>query len=410
MTKFEDVDEAEFSLFKKKLVKLSSYSGKGTELISLYIPEDADRGSVMSQLTEETSQASNIKSPQTRKNVQGALRKIIGFLKTIDFKIPKRGLAIFCGNISEVEGKTDIRLFTVHPIKQLRTKLYWCDSKFHLDPLYEMIQPSDVYGVVAIDKNESTLAIISGKHYEIIGKFTSGYHGKFRAGGWSAKRFEHLREESEHEFYKRISEKMNSYFIQLGDKLKGIIVGGPGMTKNYFLNKELLDHRLKAKIIGLIDSSYTDEYGIREIIQKSDKLLKETDLIKEKEIIDKFMEEISKDGLAIYGEKEINEALEIGKVDRLLISEGLDWSVLRFRCNNCNHEIQIVDKEHKIETQKCEKCNYEMELIEEKDYIDYMLEKAAQTAAEVKVISTESSEGQQFLKAFGGLGALLRYK
>ncbi|HLD58630.1 MAG TPA: peptide chain release factor 1, partial [archaeon] len=135
----EKIDEAEIALFKKKLKKLKEFRGKGTELISLYMPEDADRSSVMGQITEEMSQSSNIKSPQTRKNVQGALRKIDNFLKQINFKIPKNGLVVFCGNISEQEGKSDIQLMTLRPIRPLRTKLYWCDSEFHLTPLEDMV-------------------------------------------------------------------------------------------------------------------------------------------------------------------------------------------------------------------------------------------------------------------------------
>ena len=410
MKSYENVDPAEAALFKKKLARLSQFRGRGTELISVYIPEDADRGSVMGQLTEEVSQSSNIKSPQTRKNVQGALRKILAFLKNINFKIPRRGIVVFAGNVSEQEGRPDLRLFTVHPVKDLKTKLYWCDSEFHLAPLREMMQPTEIYGILAIDKNEATIANIIGKKYEIISHFNSGYHGKFKAGGWSAKRFEHLREEAENEFYKRISEKVNSTFMPYGDKLKGIIVGGPGMTKNYFLNRELIDHRLSEKIIGTIDTSYTDESGIREIVQRSDKLLKETDLMKERETIAKFMEGIAKDGLAIYGENEINEALALGKVSVMLVSEGIDWGVLKIKCNNCGHEITIIDKERKAEISKCPKCNYEMELLEEIDYIDYMLEKVAKTGTELKVISTETPEGEQFYKSFGGLGAMLRYK
>jgi len=179
----EKIDEAEIALFKKKLKKLKEFRGKGTELISLYMPEDADRSSVMGQITEEMSQSSNIKSPQTRKNVQGALRKIDNFLKQINFKIPKNGLVVFCGNISEQEGKSDIQLMTLRPIRPLRTKLYWCDSEFHLTPLEDMVIPKDVFGILVIDKSDATIAALIGKKYEILGRFTSGISGKHRAGG-----------------------------------------------------------------------------------------------------------------------------------------------------------------------------------------------------------------------------------
>ena len=48
----------------------------------------------------------------------------------------------------------------------------------------------------------------------------------------SAHRFERLREESTQDFFKRTSEKINSTFEEYGENLKGVIVGGPGITKN----------------------------------------------------------------------------------------------------------------------------------------------------------------------------------
>ncbi len=410
--RLEEIDQSGLAIFKKKLKKLEKFKGRGTELISLYVPEDADRSSVMSQLTEEISQSSNIKSPTTRKNVQGALRKIINFLKQIDFKIPKKGLVIFAGNVSEVEGRSDIKLFTAKPIKELKTKLYWCDSEFHLSPLKEMVQPTDLFALIAIDKNEATIAILVGKKYDILGRFTSGVAGKTRAGGQSAKRFEHLREEATQDFYKRLAEKINIIFLPYQKKLKGIIIGGPGITKHYFLNKGLIDHRLKKKIIGQVDTSYTDESGIRETVQKSEQILKDTDLMRERTSINEFLEEIAKDGLAAYGEKEISEALSLGKVSVLLLSEELDWLVYKVLCNNCGFEKEIISKDlnYNPGKEKCGKCGSAVEVLEEIDYLDYLLEKAQKTGATVKVISTETAEGEQFFKAFGGIGAMLRYK
>ncbi len=406
-----EASEAERALFKKKVQGLSKFKGRGTELISVYIPQDADRSSVMSQLTEEISQAGNIKSSQTRKNVQGALRKIIGFLKTIDFKIPENGIAVFSGNISEQEGRSDIRIFTVRPLKPLKTKLYWCDSEFHLAPLHEMMQPSDIFALIAMDKNESTIAVLSGKKYEILAKFTSGVAGKTRAGGQSAKRFEHLREEAAQEFYKRVSEKVNAVFLQYGDKLKGIIIGGPGITKQYFLNKDLIDYRLKKKILGQVDTSYTDESGIREIVQKSDELLRDTDLMRERRTINRFLEEVAKGGLAAYGQREIEDALAAGKVSELIVSEGIERPVFKTVCTGCGgvHEEIASGREAKPR-EKCPNCGSGLEVVEEIDYLDYMLEKAQRTGGEVRVVSTDTAEGKQFFEGFGGIGAMLRYK
>jgi peptide chain release factor subunit 1 len=410
----EEIPEAEMAVFKKKLRNLSKFKGKGTELISLYLPPDVDRSLVMGQITEEMSQSSNIKSPTTRKNVQGALRKVQNFLKTINFNLPKKGLVVFCGNVSQQEGKSDIQLFTLKPVKTLNTKLYWCDSEFHLGPLQEMSQPSEIFGILSIDKNEATIAILIGKKYEVLGHFTSGVAGKQRAGGQSAKRFEHLREEAAQEFYKRISEKVNDIFLPYDEKLTGMIVSGPGITKNYFLNKELMDHRLKAKIIGTIDTSYTDESGIRETVQKSGELLRDAEITRERENLEQFFEAVVKTGLATYGQKQVEEALQIGKVETLLLSEDIDWWVYKFKCDSCNTEEETVVKNPGGFDQKafkCSKCgSSSAELTEQVDYIDWIMEKARSTGAGTKIISTETPEGEQFYRGFGGIGAILRYK
>lgn len=412
-TKFEEINEADVAVFKKNLKKLEQFRGRGTELISQYVPEDADRGSVMGQLTQELSQSSNIKSPSTRKNVQGALRKISQFLKSIDFKIPHHGLVVFAGNISPVEGRSDIRLFTVHPIKDLRTKLYWCDSQFHLDPLNEMIKTSEIYAILVLDKREATVAVLTGKKFEIVGHFTSAVAGKSRAGGQSSHRFERLREEAAQDFFKRVSEKTNQIFAEYQDKLKGLIVAGPGRTKHEFAEQGSLDYRLKDKILGMLDCAYTDESGIREVMQKSDELLKDAEVTHERQIVNQFFEKIAMDGPVVYGQAATEHSLEIGQIATLLVSEGLNWIVIKKRCDKCDKtEEKIIQNPASYDESKetCSKCGGSVEILEEIDYIDWALEKARKTNADTRVISTETPEGQTFLSGFGGIGAILRYK
>ncbi len=902
--------DAEMAVFKKKLKQISNYKGRHTELISLYVPNGTDRSTVMGQLSEEINQSSNIKSPTTRKNVQGALRKIIVFLKKINFNLPEKGIIIFSGNISEVEGRSNIKLFTVVPPKDLKTKLYWCDSEFHLDPLQEMIVPDGFYAIMTIDKNEATIAMLSGKKYDILGHFTSTVPGKTRAGGqclapqtqiilsngeikdieqvkendliksidfktgqtidsritkkwqtikntitiktqnpvfeiscspdhaffiWnkgviiekpaselnkndillfnetikisskeaslitnvynrydlsksgqailqqirqsqnlsqkelaekinlsqteislmelgkrkcqrktietackglkinpinfiqknckptdlqilpdkldkklaqfigyfegdgsfenerislfesdeelakfysnlakeifnanssithrknkgyyqtriygkqivnfikenfpeintaldseiptkilssdkevlstflkgiydaegyssnkgiglginnkklaqqiqlcllrfgiissileynnqknkysnnirytvnisgkysleifrnkinfnseskskklveiiskkstkdkcrqiladgiqtkeiliennalkkfysvnmflngkrkiskeifkeqiinkstnktkeqmqkvydygllpteiltikksekqpmidisvknqnfianglvvhnSSQRFERLREEAMQDFFKRVAGKFNNCFLEKIEKLKGVIIGGPGMTKQYFIDKEAIHHELAKKVIGVVDTSYTDEGGIREVVQKSEILLKDTELMRERLSLENFLGEVAKDGLATYGIKEVEEYLDAGRVAKLIISEDIPWLIIKKKCAHCNHEeIELFKDPEKYDETKlaCSKCNSKVEVLEEIDYLEYMVEKANSTSAEVQVVSSETSQGKQFLESFGGVGAILRY-
>ncbi|MFH0906191.1 MAG: LAGLIDADG family homing endonuclease [archaeon] len=177
------MDQTQIMLLSRKLKEIKKYRGEGTQLISLYLPLKVDRSSVTKQLTDEISQSSNIKSQSTRKNVQAALRRITTYLKDIDFKLPETGLVLFAGNVSENPSKIDVILLQMIPPRALTTKLYWCDSEFHTAPLEEMLLTDEIYGIVAVDNSESTIAILTGKSYKVIDKLISGVFGKFRAGG-----------------------------------------------------------------------------------------------------------------------------------------------------------------------------------------------------------------------------------
>jgi peptide chain release factor subunit 1 len=135
--------------------------------------------------------------------------------------------------------------------------------------------------------------------------------------------------------------------------------------------------------------------------------------MKEKVMLDKFLGEVAKNGLATYGQKEVEDALEAGRVSILIISEAIEWMVVKKICGKCDSEeleIAKTDKDYENSKWLCSKCDATGEIIEEVDYLDYMLEKAKAVGAEVFVASTETAEGKQFYEGFGGLGAMLRYK
>ncbi len=162
--------------------ELENYKGRHTELITVYISAGYDVNSVQKQLEAEKSTAKNIKSATTRKNVIDALEKIIREFKSMK-KTPENGLAVFCGNISSVEGQQEIELWAIEPPMPLKTRLYRCDKEFVLEPLKEMLEVEEVYGLLVMDRKEATLGLLEGKRIEILQKMTSGIPSKVRAGG-----------------------------------------------------------------------------------------------------------------------------------------------------------------------------------------------------------------------------------
>lgn len=91
----------------KIINELSSISGHGTELVTVYIPSRRPIFDVIAQLRNEAGTASNIKSDLTRTHVQDALSRTIEQLKLFK-ETPQNGLVIFCGaipNEKELEKK-----------------------------------------------------------------------------------------------------------------------------------------------------------------------------------------------------------------------------------------------------------------------------------------------------------------
>ncbi|MEM0154954.1 MAG: peptide chain release factor 1, partial [Methanothrix sp.] len=170
---------------KKELKRLASVKGSGTELISIYVPPGFPISDEVARLRDEHGQASNIKSKTTRLNVQGALEKMMQYLKM--YKVaPEKGLAVFCGNISNEQSKPDIELFSMEPPEPIKVNIYRCDSTFLLEPIERMMETTDKYGIVIMDGSEATVGVLAGSQFIVDKKLRSFAHQKVHKGGQSA--------------------------------------------------------------------------------------------------------------------------------------------------------------------------------------------------------------------------------
>ncbi|MAH02174.1 MAG: peptide chain release factor aRF-1 [Candidatus Woesearchaeota archaeon] len=352
---------------KKLIKKLEKHKGRHTELVSVYIPKDYDIIKIINHLDQEKGTATNIKSTATRKNVIDSLEKMTQHLRLYK-RTPENGLAVFSGNVAKREGQQDFEVWSIEPPLPLKTRIYRCDKEFVLDLLRDMLEIKEVYGLVIVDRRDANVAYLKGKTIIPMVKTHSEVPGKTKAGGQSAARFERLREGAKKDHFKKVAEYMKSQF--LGNKnLKGIIVGGPGPTKYDFIDSGYITTEVKNKIIAIKDLSYTGDFGLQELVEKSQDVLAKEEIIAEKKIVGKFLELLStKPGMASYGIDEVMKNLKLGAVNTLLLSEKLD------------------DK-------KMEEFENEAKLV----------------GTSVKIISTETREGVQ-LKDIGMVAAILRYE
>ncbi len=390
--------------FKKKLEELKSIKGQHTELISLYIPPNRRISDVMNHLRDEYAQSSNIKSKQTRKNVLSAIESIMARLRYFK-EPPPNGMVFFVGMVGE---PPKLVAEIVEPPVPINIYLYRCDSQFYTEPLEKMLEEKDIYGLLLIDRRECTIGFLIGSRIELAAYLTSRVPGKHKKGGQSQRRFERLTEIAAHEWFSKAGEKANQLFLEKGDNLKGVLVGGPGPTKREFVNGNYLDYRIKKKIVGLYDTGYTDEYGLRELVNAAANDLEELDVIKEQKLMKRFLNEIRKDsGLAIYGEEEVRKALEMGALEVVMISDALQKYKIKAICKNCGYEINDVVENLDI---KCPKCQLPMEIVEKKDIVEEYAELAEKSSTQFEIIGRETEEGEILYKAFGGIAGILRYK
>lgn len=362
------MDDRQKLKLHEQIEELEAVRGRHTELVTVLIPVDFNIHSVTKQLESERSTAENIKSKATRSAVTDSIDMIIRFLRGTK-TTPPNGVALYAGNVSEKEGVSDIKLWAIEPPKPLRVRMYRCDQVFVTEPLREMLQTDEVYGLIVIDRQEATLGLLEGKQIKVLRHLTSGVPSKVRAGGQSAQRFHRITEGLAKEFFRRTSEAAKELFFDL-PRLKGLLVGGPIPTKEEFLQDGNLVTKLKEKVIAVKDIGYVDEHGLKLLVEASQADIAEQEIIKEKKIIEEFFMTLGKyPEKAAYGEEKTKIALERGAVNKLLLSSKL-----------------------------------------EKGKIAEFERLAIDMGSEVILVSTETPEGDQFFNITKGFGAILRFQ
>lgn len=358
-------DRDEYDI-KRVLDELRGHEGRGTELISLYIPPDTNLSTVQQQVDNEYAQAENIKSDHTRDNVQDALSRVRSALQNYS-RTPDNGLAAFAGVI---DGEMVDYVFDSLP-RPIPERNYICSDSFETGPLESVLTPDSVYGLIVLDRNEAAIGSLIGDRIDVHRELESGVMGKTKAGGQSAQRFARERERQKRDFFKKIGKTAKEEFIEDDAcRVDGLLIGGTTITVDEFMQNDDLDHRLEDALLGTYGTSYGNEQGLRELVRKADDILSSHEMLEAKRAMDTFFDALSggTDENATYGSDKVEQALEYGAVEMLLLSEDL-----------------------------------------EHDTVDSLSEAAQQTGAEILYIPDDFERGSQLAESFDGVAAILRY-
>ncbi|CDS09997.1 hypothetical protein LRAMOSA02674 [Lichtheimia ramosa] len=358
-------------------------------------------------LTDECGTASNIKSRVNRLSVLSAITSTQQRLKLYN-RVPNNGLVLYCGTIVTDEGKEKKVNIDFEPHKPLNKSLYLCDNKFHTEALQELLDSDAKFGFIVMDGNGTLFGTLSGNTRQVVHKFSVDLPKKHGRGGQSAVRFARLREEKRHNYVRKVAELATDFFIT-HDKpnVAGLVLAGSADFKNELAQSDLFDPRLSSKVIRVVDVSYGGENGFNQAIALASESLSNVKFVQEKQLIQTYFDEISQDsGKFCYGLNDTLAALEMGAVDRLIVWENLD--MMRYVIRRPEQEMnQVVHVDH---DQKQHVLSTEAELVDSMPLLDWFTETYKDYGATLDFITNRSQEGSQFVKGFGGIGGLLRYK
>lgn len=367
----------------------------------------------------EKGTASNIKSRVNRQSVLSAITSTQQRLKLYN-KVPPNGLVVYCGEILTSEGKERKVNIDFEPFKPINTSLYLCDNKFHTEALAELLESDQKFGFIVMDGNGALFGTLSGNTRDIVHKFSVDLPKKHGRGGQSALRFARLREEKRHNYVRKVAELAVQNFIT-NDKVNvaGIILAGSADFKNDLNASDMFDNRLASKVIKVVDVSYGGENGFNQAIELSAETLGNVKFIQEKKLIGKYFEEISQDtGKVCYGIDDTLKALELGAVETLIIFENLE--ITRWTLKDAEGGQHIVhttkqedasgNRDKFKDKSDAAAPDTEMELVNQESFLEWIAEHYKEFGTNLEFVSDRSTEGNQFVKGFGGIGGILRYK
>lgn len=372
---------------KRLIERLESFKGDHTSMITLLIRPDTKVSDSVALVNHEVCTAENIKSRMNRQSVIGALTSISARLKLYHV-IPRNGLAVFCG--TDETGKR--WLVDIEPPKPVDRSTYLCDSTFHTEQLRSMLQADNTYGLVVLGGDNMLFATLSGTSKIIKENSSIDLPKKHNKGGQSNVRFSRLREEAIHNYIRKIGERFTHHFFlndNVTPSVQGIIVGGPADIKHQLLDSEFIRPELKRIVLGVVDTAYTGENGLSQLITSSQSLIRDSRLLHEMKMLQSFFDLIAKDSQKIvYGKKQTLECFMSGVIDTLIVHD--------------EYKLPMSD----IPPSGSSSINLE----DVSDGMEWLISHAASINTNVVIVTNNTSEGSQFVNGFGGLGGILRYE
>jgi len=404
----EPSESEEINVWKtKQLLKgLRDASGNGTSMVTIILRPGESISAMNQKLAVEYGTASNIKSRVNRQSVESAIVSAQQRLKLYN-KCPPNGLAIFSGEVVGEDRKERKVVIDFEPFKPINTTLYMCDNRFHIEALEQLLVDEKIFIFVIVDGNGYDLFSLSGNTTNKLDSDTVSLPSKTRRGGQSSNRFARIRDIQKAEWIKKVCERLKKNLVENNfiEKVQEIVLAGNADIKHELFENANLDPRIKSKMNKtLIDVPYGGPQGFHHAVLQTKDYLGNVKFVEERNLLEQYFERIARDGNVSFGVEDTIRALEEGAAETLILWEGMTierWTVV--------HD-NIIDVRYDNPKGKRVILKEDEHVSEKQPLLDWFVENHKQHGADIKFVSDYTSEGSQFSKGFGGVGAFLRYK
>ena len=418
---------------RRTIQYLSSLRGRSTSLVTVILPAQSQLARTTKLLADEYSLSSNIKSTQTRHNVQQALTSAQNLLRLYTQNtLPSNGLVVYTGIVYGEDQRESKIAMCVEPLSPLQHGLYRCETHFLTDFLHQQIldNVNDLnaqrYGVIVIDGNGTLFARLDPQQgTTVLKRFQVSLPKKHGRGGQSALRFERLRREAIHNYLTKVADSAKSIFLQNGlPNVEGFIISGSANLKHELIKSELLGGPFQKKILRTVDVSYGGDNGLQETLRLCADVFVDMKLTQERELLDEVFQHIhhssaTSDSNTISYAIGVNETALVLQDDPSLIDRLIIWDnllakryVYEKRSDKTLMTIVANDEQEaqkKLKDLLKDNDHEQVECIDETNFLDYLTEHYRQLNVRLNLVTDRSPEGQQFQMGFGGCVALLRY-
>ncbi len=236
--------------------------------------------------------------------------------------------------------------------------------KYQIEKIDEAIKPTKSKILICVfDREESFFAISKKYGYELLSSIK----------GEVAKKDQKITITKS--FYKEIIKQLEQYDKRY--KPTNIVVASPAFWKEDLMKEQSLRKELKKKIV-LATCSSVKQNAINEVLKRQEvqAIMKQDRIAKEVNLVEELMQEISKEGKAVYGLRQTKKIAETGAIAKLLITD------------------KFIQKKRQ----------------QEKFYsIEKLMKQIDSMQGDIFIISSDHDAGKR-LDGLGGIGGILRYK